>query len=132
MVMRQLCLLTLILVAASIAATGCTLQPLNVITGPSACSGPPGAIAFLGWTTAGVPQGSVMFMWDPAPGGVTRYVVEFGTTRGASNLAVVEASGAARSHTFHGLAPGDYFARVRAKNDCGVSTLSNEANPRVR
>jgi hypothetical protein len=28
--------------------------------------------------------------------------------------------------------PGDYFARVRAKNDCGVSALSNEANPRVR
>jgi len=96
------------------------------------CSGPPGAIAFLGWTTATVPQGSVMLTWDAAPGVVTAYIVELGTTRGASNLGVVEVSGSARSHTFHRLAPGDYFARVRAKNDCGVSALSNEANPRVR
>lgn len=96
------------------------------------CAGPPGPIAFLGWTTATVPPGSVMFMWDAAPGVVTAYVVELGTTRGASNLGVVEVSGTARSHTFNRLAPGDYFARVRAKNDCGVSALSNEANPRVR
>ncbi len=96
------------------------------------CAGPPGPIAFLGWQTATVPQGSVMFFWDAAPGVVTAYIVELGTTRGASNLGVVEIGGTARSHTFHRLAPGDYFARVRAKNDCGVSGLSNEANPRVR
>ena len=96
------------------------------------CSGPPGAIAFLGWTTATVPQGSVMFFWDAPPGVVTAYLVELGTTRGASNLAAVEVSDTTRSHTFNRLAPGDYFARVRVKNDCGVSGPSNEANPRVR
>lgn len=132
MVTRPLFLLKLILVVALMTTTGCTLQPLNAITGPSACSGPPSPIAFLGWQTATVPEGSVMFTWDAAPGVVTVYIVELGTTRGASNLGVVEVSGTARSHTFHRLAPGDYFARVRAKNDCGVSALSNEANPRVR
>ena len=137
MVTRQHFLLTLILTTAVMATTGCSLQQLSPFTGPSTtgpstCSGPPGAMPFVGWTTATVPQGSVMFMWDAAPGVVTAYIVELGTTRGASNLGVVEISGTARSHTFHRLAPGDYFARVLAKNDCGVSALSNEANPRVR
>jgi hypothetical protein len=135
MVTRQAFLLTLMLVTAVMAATGCTFQPLNALTGPSgprACSEPPAAIDFLGWTTATVPPGSVTLTWDAAPGVVTRYVVELGTTRGAANLGVVEVSGTARSHTFHGLAAGDYFARVRAKNECGVSAPSNDANPRVR
>jgi hypothetical protein len=129
--------LTLILVTVLMAATGCTWEPLNAITGPSAagataCSGPPAAITFVGWTTATVPPGSVVITWDAVPGGVTSYIVELGTTRGAANLGVVEVSGAAISYTFNGLAPGDYFARARAKNACGLSAVSNEANPRVR
>ena len=98
----------------------------------SVCPGPPGAIGFVGWTTANVPSGSVRISWDAATGIVTSHVVELGTTRGAANLAVVEISGAARSHTFDRLAPGDYFIRVRAKNACGVGGTSSEANPRVR
>jgi len=74
----------------------------------------------------------VKLTWEPAPGAVAAHVVELGTTRGASNIAVVEVSGASRSHTFDRLAPGDYFGRVRTKNDGGVSRYSNEANPRVR
>jgi hypothetical protein len=63
---------------------------------------------------------------------VTSYVVELGTSPGARNVDVLEVSGTATAHTFFGLAPGDYNARVRAKNACGVSRQSNEANPRVR
>jgi hypothetical protein len=95
------------------------------------CSGVPGVTAFLGWATFDVPAGAVRMTWEPVRG-VTSYVLEFGTTRGASNVAVVDVSGAATSHTFFRLAAGDYFARVRARNDCGVGAASNEANPRVR
>ena len=98
----------------------------------TACAGPPAATGFLGWSTFDVPPGSVKLSWEPAAGVVTAHIVELGTTRGASNIAVVEVSGSARSHSFDRLTPGDYFGRVRAKNDCGVSPYSNEANPRVR
>ena len=96
------------------------------------CSGVPGVNAFLGWTTADVPPGSVRVFWEAGAGVATSYVVELGASRGASNLAVAEVSGAARNHVFSGLAPGDYFIRVRAKNACGVGAPSNDANPRVR
>jgi hypothetical protein len=95
------------------------------------CAGVPGVTAFLGWTTFDVPAGAVRMMWEPV-GGATSYVLELGTARGASNIAVVEVSAAATSHVFFRLAAGDYFVRVRAKNDCGVGGASNEANPRVR
>jgi hypothetical protein len=96
------------------------------------CSGVPGVNSFLGWTTADVPPGSVRVFWEAGGGVATSYVVELGTSRGASNLAIVEVSGASRNHVFSGLAPGDYFIRVRAKNACGAGTPSNDANPRVR
>ena len=132
MVTRHLLASILIMTAAVMA--GCSLQPRrDSITGPSAaCSGPPGAISFLGWTTAGLPPGSVTFTWDEAPGVVTTYNIELGTTRGATNVGTVIVGGSARSHTIGGLTARDYFARVRARNDCGTSAPSNEANPRVR
>ena len=81
------------------------------------CAGPPGAIAFLGWTTATVPQGSVMFSWEAAPRVVTSYVVELGTSRGASNLGVVEVSGAARCYPF--------FFSNSCMNETSASTPSS-------
>ena len=112
---------------------GCSLKPRNDVTGPTAaCSGPPSPVGFLGWTTATVPAGSVTLFWDAATGVVASHVVELGTTRGATNVGTAVVSGTASSHTFERLAAGDYFARVRARNDCGVSAPSYEANPRVR
>lgn len=96
------------------------------------CAGVPGVTSFLGWATFDVPAGAVRMTWEPVGGSVTSYVLEFGTSRGSSNVAVVEVSGSATSYTFFRLAAGDYFARVRAKNDCGAGGPSNEANPRVR
>src|SRR6185436_14259196 len=96
------------------------------------CAGPPAPAGFVGWSTFDVPQGSVKLTWEPSPGAVGTYLVEIGTTRGASNIGIVEVSGGSSFYTFNRLAPGDYFGRVRAKNDCGLSPYSNEANPRVR
>jgi hypothetical protein len=96
------------------------------------CAGPPAATGFVGWSTFDVPAGSVKITWETSATAVGTFVVELGTTRGASNIGVVEVGSAARFHTFNGLAPGDYFGRVRARNDCGFSAYSNEANPRVR
>ena len=129
---RRIFASTLIIGAAVMA--GCTIGPRDSITAPTAaaCSAPPGPVSFVGWTTANLPPGSVTLTWDAAPGVVTAYIVALGTTRGASNVGTVEVSGAARSSTFDRLAAGDYFGRVRAKNACGTSALSNEANPRVR
>jgi hypothetical protein len=95
------------------------------------CTGVPGVTSFLGWATFDVPAGAVRMTWEPVGGSVRSYVLELGTSRGSSNVAVVEVSGST-SYTFFRLAAGDYFARVRTKNDCGVSAPSNEANPRVR
>lgn len=96
------------------------------------CAGPPSATGFVGWTTADVPAGSVRITWEPAAGTVTSYLVELGTTVGGTNAGIVEVSDGGRSYTFSRLAPGDYHGRVRARNQCGVSGPSNEANPRVR
>jgi len=97
----------------------------------SVCPGPPGPTGFVGWTTAFTGRGTLQITWEPAAGTVTSYVVELGTSPGARNVAVAEVSGTLRAHTFVGLAPGDYKARVRARNACGTSGPSNEANPRV-
>jgi hypothetical protein len=96
------------------------------------CAGPPAATGFVGWSTFDVPAGSVKITWDVSATAAGTFVVELGTSRGASNIGVVEVGSAARFYTFSGLAPGDYFGRVRARNDCGFSPYSNEANPRVR
>ena len=133
--MKPLLTIAVSLGAATLAG-GCSL-PVFGLTAPTpiaepVCAGPPAPTGFVGWSTFDVPPGSLKLTWEPSPGVVGTYLVELGTTRGASNLGVVEVDSASRSHTFDRLAPGDYFGRVRAKNDCGVSPYSNEANPRVR
>ena len=91
------------------------------------CTAAPGVTAFLGWTTADVPAGSVRMMWEPVAG-ATSYALELGSARTFLTAVV---SGAT-SHVFSGLAAGDYAVRVRARNACGDGPFSNQANPRVR
>jgi hypothetical protein len=66
------------------------------------------------------------FNWAaPAAGGVlTDYLLEAGSTPGASNLATVPVSASATSFTASG-PPGTYYVRLRARNACG-SVASNE------
>ena len=92
------------------------------------CAAAPGVTAFLGWTTADVPAGSVRMMWEPVAG-ATSYLLEIFNGRGFATTAVVSGT---TSHVFSGLAAGDYASRVRARNACGDGPFSNQANPRVR
>ena len=103
---------------------------VTIIVGAS-CTAAPGVPGFLGWTTAGAP-GALQFFWGAASGVVSSYVVELGTTAGATNIGVADTGSAATSYAITGLASGDYYGRVRAKNPCGISGPSNEAVPRVR
>jgi Putative binding domain, N-terminal/Fibronectin type III domain/Viral BACON domain len=93
----------------------------------------PGTPGFLGWTTAGLAAGSVTLTWGAATGTVTSYVIEVGTTVGGTEVAVIDTGNTATSYTLTGLTTGSnlYRVRVRARNSCGVSAPSNEANPSV-
>lgn len=98
------------------------------------CTVPPGSPGFLGWSTVSLPSGSVQLIWEPAAGEVASYVVEVGTTIGGSDVSVIDTGSRATSYTLSGLkvSVDFYHARVRAKNSCGVSGSSNEANPAIR
>jgi hypothetical protein len=68
----------------------------------------------------------ITITWTPALGGgpASSFVVEAGSTSGASNIASLEVPRA--SFTFSGVPPGFYFLRVRARNAAGVSAPSAE------
>jgi len=97
------------------------------------CTIPPGTPGFLGWTSAGLPSGSVQLNWGAASGIVRSYVIEVGTTPGGTEVAVIDTGSAATSYTLTGLTTSvDFYrVRVRAANACGVSGPSNEANPSI-
>jgi hypothetical protein len=76
--------------------------------------------------TAFMAGDKITMTWTPALGGgpATGYVVEAGSSSGASNLATVNTTGA--SFTFSPVPNGFYFLRVRARNATGVSLPSAE------
>jgi hypothetical protein len=73
----------------------------------------------------------VTLTWS-GPAGATSYVVEAGSTTGASNLAVADTASATPAFATSGVGAGIYFVRVRAKNSCGTSAASNETIVRVQ
>jgi hypothetical protein len=70
----------------------------------------------------------VMLVWS-AVAGATDYVVEAGTAAGATD--VVAAPVGAVTSIGTGAGPGVYFVRIRARNACGTSAVSNEVVVRV-
>lgn len=68
------------------------------------------------------PGGVVSLTWTPTAE-ATSYLVEAGTASGASDLAVIPIAATAVSGV---VAPGTYFARVRAVTPCGQSAVSSE------
>lgn len=89
---------------------------------PTPCTSPsaPGALS------AAASGTTVTLSWGAASGTPTSYVVEVGTSPGASNIASQDTGSTATSITST-LSPGTYFARVRATNACGTGAASAEA-----
>ena len=101
-----------------------TSAPSNEAILAVGCSGPPGApTSFRVTSNSG---GTVTFAWNAPGGSPTGYVLEAGATPGATNLAVLNLGGAATTFTASGVGSGTYYVRVRAKNACGTSSVSNE------
>lgn len=88
---------------------------------PTPCISPsvPGSL------TAAVSGSSVALSWGAASGSPTSYIVDVGTSSGASNVASQNTGSTATSLTST-LSPGTYFARLRSTNACGTSAVSNE------
>jgi predicted phage tail protein len=75
--------------------------------------------------TATVSGGTVTLQWlAPSLSTVTSYLLEAGTTQGATDIAVMPLSGT--SFSTGGVPSGVYFVRVRAVNSVGVSPPSSE------
>jgi pimeloyl-ACP methyl ester carboxylesterase len=77
---------------------------------------------------AGVSGFSVSLSWNaPSTGGMpTTYVIEAGSSTGASNLANFGTGNTATTFFAPAVGVGTYFARVRARNSAGTSGPSNE------
>lgn len=85
----------------------------------------PGAPTNLAFSVSG---STVTLTWTaPSTGDpVTSYVLEAGSSSGASNLANIATGNAAPIFVATGVGAGTYFVRVRAQNASGSSAASNE------
>jgi len=106
-------------------AGGIDSAPSNevVFTVGASCASAPSAPGALSSTGDGT---SVQLSWGPAPG-VSTYVLEVGSTTGASNLATFDLGTTNTSYRAVGVASGTYFVRVRGRNACGLGPPSNDA-----
>lgn len=88
-------------------------------TGGTTCA-TPGAASPFSFSQSG---GYVVLVWAAAAGAAD-YVIEVGSGPGMSNLLVTPVGSAT---TLSAIAPpGRYYARIRARNACGLGTPSNE------
>lgn len=91
-----------------------------------ATSVPPCTAPSAPFTVSAATNGAtVTIAWGAASGSPTSYVVDVGTSSGASNVASQDTGSTATSLSST-MSPGIYFARVRAVNACGTSAASNE------
>ena len=88
------------------------------------CLAAPGAPS--AFAVSGNSGGTISFTWGASAGAPTSYVIEAGSISGASNLANADLGTSATAYTAFGVGRGTYFVRLRAKNGCGTSGVSNE------
>ena len=109
--------------AANASGAGGPSNEVTLVVSSSPCSAP-GAPA--GLTIVTNSAATVSLSWTAASGSPTTYIIEAGSTSGASNLASTDLRSTSTSFTTTGVANGTYFVRVRARNACGTSGASNE------
>ncbi len=105
--------------------TGPASNEVVVLVGGGSCVAAPGAPTGLVFSVIG---SSVTLIWT-APGGgcaPTGYIVEAGSTSGASNLANFNTGSTRTSFSSGSVGAGTYYARVRSANGAGQSGPSNE------
>jgi hypothetical protein len=100
---------------------------VQVGSGGGTCSAPPAAPFALTSTTTGT---TVALSWQASPA-ATSYLIEAGSSPGASNLAASNTGSAATTFAASGVAPGVYYVRVRGSNACGTSAPSNQVTVSV-
>lgn len=88
-------------------------------TGP--CT-PPGAPRSFAASASGL-QASMSWA-PPAAGSVTDYLIEAGSTPGATNVATLPVGPTTTSYSVAG-PPGTYYVRVRARNGCGSAASAD-------
>lgn len=70
---------------------------------------------------------TVPLSWVAATG-ASSYIIEIGSSAGASNRATITTPDAGTSYTLTDAAFGQSFVRVRSRNDAGVSNVSSEVS----
>jgi predicted phage tail protein len=109
----------------SVGTSGASNEATLIVGGGSGpCSGAPSAPGALFVT--GNSGGTVSFSWSASSGSPTTYIIEAGSTPGTANLANSDLGGPATTFTASGVGRGTYYVRLRAKNACGTSGVSNE------
>ena len=112
--------------AANASGVGPASPDATLVVG--SCTAPPPAPAGLTNTVTG---STVSLTWNASPGAAS-YVLEAGSTTGASNLAVSDTANVTPQFVAPGVGAGVYFVRIRARNTCGTSSPSNETIVRVQ
>jgi Fibronectin type III domain len=107
--------------AAGCGASGITASSLGRVFALAA-PGPSGNLS------GSVSGSTVTLNWlaPTSPDPATSYVIEAGSSSGATNIAVFDTDSTATTLTVTGVPAGTYFVRVRAKNSSGSSAPSNE------
>src|SRR5262245_5136104 len=102
-----------------------TSSPSNeslLVVGGGCTAAPPAPTGFANTFKS---NGTVTFVWN-ASANATTYIIEAGSTPGATNLANANLGSSATTATFNGVGNGVYYVRLRAQNACGTSGVSNE------
>jgi len=93
------------------------------------CTAPPSVPSGLSFSVNG---STVVLNWEASKSGPTSYIVQTETGAEGNSPAVVDTGGLKTTFTAEDVAPGTYFVRVRARNACGGSALSEKVTVVVR